>query len=88
MEDIKGRKIIAFEFKGGPGMTDAMIRQAKKRSIGVIEEFNGINCIVNFPEIGRWTYPYPEILQHMLPEEEIDLNKLFKDIIKIIKIVK
>ena len=88
MEDIVGRKAVAFYFKGGPGMAEDMIKKEKSREIGTIERVNGTHYSVRFPDGRAWHYPYPEILQHMLPEEKVDLDKLFKDLIKIIKIVK
>jgi hypothetical protein len=89
MEDIINRKVVAFHFKNGPGMADDMVKKSKNREIGVIERVSGTHYSVRFPDGRAWHYPYPEILQHMLPkEEEVDLNKLFKDLIKVIKIVK
>ena len=87
MEDIIGRKIIGFIFKGGPGVTGDMKKKIGKT--GVIESTNGIHYMVRFSDGHAWCYPYPELLSHMLPEEkEIDLNKLFNNVIKLIKIVK
>jgi len=86
MDELLGRKITAFKFEGAPGMTHYM--QLKVGEVGMITYTGHGYCSVKFTDGARWSYPYPEVLSHLLPEEEVDLDKLFKDLIKIIKKVK
>jgi hypothetical protein len=86
MNELLGRRITAFKFEGAPGMNQNM--KLKVGEVGIITHAGRGYCNVIFTDGRKWSYPYPEILQHILPEEEVDLDKLFKDLIKIIKIVK
>lgn len=68
MEELIGKEVKAFEFKGGPGFTPSM----KKRigEIGTISNTGRGYCIVKFSDNYRWSYPHPEILDHLVQEEE------------------
>lgn len=83
---IIGRKVIAFEFKGEPGYNSDM--EAKIGQIGIIHEKLINAYTILFPDGRRWAYPYPKLLDHMVPEEEININEMFSSVIKLIKKIK
>jgi hypothetical protein len=69
MEDknLVGKKMYGFKFSGGPGFTYSM-----KNFIGKEAEIisqNPDSCTVHFDKGGLWSYPYPEILDHLVEDE-------------------
>lgn len=81
MESLIGREIRGFRFEGGPGFTVDMEKHIGE--IGKIETEGKDYCTVRFNKNKRWSYPLPELLEHLVdkePEEEIDINALFEKI--------
>lgn len=76
-EDIIGKKILGFQFTGRPTFVSNMKSFIGKE--GTIEYFNPEKtaCSVKF-EHSRWSYPYPEILNHLVKEKTIEelLNEI------------
>jgi hypothetical protein len=72
MEDLIGKKILAFEFSGDPGINTAMIKLIGKE--GIIHSYHpdGSACRVVFNNTESWSYPYPEILNHLVKEKTIE----------------
>ncbi len=75
MEDLKGKMIYGFEFSDGPGYAYAM--KALVGKIGVIKTHYNKVCQVQFKG-GIWSYPYPEILDHLVVKED---NRTIDEII-------
>jgi hypothetical protein len=76
MEDLVGKKVYGFKFFGGPGFTYSMNDLIGKEA-EIIAQYPD-SCTVQFDKGGLWSYPYPEILLHLVEEdkpiEEIILN--------------
>lgn len=68
MEDLKGKMIYGFKFSDGPGYTPSMKDLVGK--LGVIISQHDKLCQVKFPRVGVWSYPYPEILDHLVEKEK------------------
>ena len=66
--DIIGKQIIGFKFEGGPGWNSSMHRCIGK--VGTILKGMHPYCYVIFEDNSRWSYPYPEILDHLVEKEE------------------
>ena len=78
MEDIIGKKVRGFEFEGYPQFVDSMIRHNGKIGEIFTQEHN--RCNVSF-EDESWNYPYPEILLHIIEEEEKELDMENKELV-------
>ena len=72
--DLVGLKVKGFKFYGFP----AFIENKMTKYIGVVGTITGCYakaCSIQFdnPDSFRgkdtWQYPYPEVLEHILPEE-------------------
>jgi len=76
MEHLIGKKVIAFEFSGGPGFNVAMGKLIGQE--GTIEQCyaNESSCRVMFNSGQQWSYPYPEILDHL-----VENSKSIEDIL-------
>lgn len=68
MEDLVGKMMYGFEFSGGPGYAYAMKDLVGK--IGVIKTQYEKSCQVQFPRGGIWSYPYPDIIDHLVDKED------------------
>jgi len=86
MEPIQlliGRKIKAFEFAGHPGFTPSMKKILGKTG-EIIEEYDDV-CKVQFSDGNTWNYPYPQILDHLIEEEQtkeiMEKKENYKDLI-------
>jgi hypothetical protein len=71
-EDILGKKVIGFKFEGGPGWNSSMDKHIGK--IGTIKKQSKSWCVVVFSSGERWSFPYPEILEHLVEKEEEELT--------------
>ena len=65
---IIGKQIIGFKFEGGPGWNSEM--DSHIGEIGTIIKKSYKWCSVIFPCDAKWSFPYPEILDHLVVEEE------------------
>lgn len=81
MEEYLGREITGFQFKGGPGFPEGMKKYVGQ--IGKVKSVGGLYWNIKFSDKKEYSYPYPEILDHLVAEEEIDINKLFEQISKL-----
>lgn len=68
MEDLVGKKMYGFEFKDGPGFPHSM-RYFVGKEGEILKHYSDV-CTVSFDEGGLWSYPYPEILDHLVEEEK------------------
>ena len=71
MEELIGKEIYGFKFKKrslhySPSMS---IHIGK---IGTIEKKDDDICHVRFKTGELWSYPYPEILDHLVDEKTVD----------------
>ena len=66
--DIIGKQIIGFKFEGGPGWNSEMYSHIGE--IGTIIKETHKWYSVKFPSGPKWSFPYPEILDHLVEEEE------------------
>ncbi len=60
--------MVGFKFEGGPGWNSSMHRCIGK--VGTILKGMHPYCYVIFEDNSRWSYPYPEILDHLVVVEE------------------
>lgn len=70
IEFLVGRKVKGFAFKGGPGCTPTMKTLVGKTG-EIIAEYGDV-CAVKFLGKSSWNYPYPEILDHLIEEEQTE----------------
>ena len=68
MNDLVGKKMLGFKFSGGPGFTYSMNSLIGKK--GEIIHQHPDSCTVEFNGGGPWSYPYPEILDHLVDKED------------------
>ncbi len=66
MESLIGKKMLGFKFDGSPGFTFSMKDLIGKE--GEIVRHYPESCTVQFPAGGIWSYPYPEILNHLVED--------------------
>ena len=79
--DKKNSELIGREMRGfrGKGYVNDMRRLIGK--VGKIIDVHNDDVTVQFPDIeGRWWFSLDEALEHLVEEESIDLNQLFKQI--------
>jgi hypothetical protein len=67
MEELVGKKMYGFKFSGGPGYTYGMKDLIDKEG-EIIAQYPD-SCTVQFYKGGLWSYPYPEILDHLVEDE-------------------
>jgi hypothetical protein len=82
MEDLIGRKVKGFKFSGYPTHTKAM-----EKYDGVVGEISiytfGTVRSIKFPDGKFYNYPYPEILNHLVVEEELTIEQILNNIKKL-----
>lgn len=78
MEKYIGKEIKGFKFSSGPSFVSEMEKYVGQ--IGQITEVRKNSFTVKFSDGGSWAYPYPEILKHLVEEEEINLEEVLKQI--------
>ena len=78
MESLIGKEVVAFKFERGPEFIPSIEKRIGQ--IGKIIKQNKNYCVLQFADMKIWSYPYPEILDHLFTEEEIDINALFEQI--------
>jgi hypothetical protein len=72
MEHLIGKKVIAFKFSGDPGFNLDMEKLIGQEGI-ILSCHNHSNiCRVEYKNKEVWVYPYPEILNHLVDERNID----------------
>jgi hypothetical protein len=81
MEDLTGKEVKGFKFTGSPGYVPRM--NIYIDTIGTIKTHNGMTCSVKFDNGDRWAYPYPEILNHLVVEEELTIEQILNNIKKL-----
>lgn len=85
MEELIGKEVKGFEFKGGPGFTSDMRRRIGE--IGKITATGVDYCVVKFSDSSSWSYPHPAILDHLVEkeeeEEELTLGELLEQLKKL-----
>jgi hypothetical protein len=87
MEPIQllvGRKVKAFEFAGHPTCTPSMKRILGKTG-EILHCLDDDTCRVQFSDGNTYNYPYPEILDHLIEEEQtkeiMEKKENYKDLI-------
>jgi hypothetical protein len=75
MKELVGKMMYGFKFKDGPGYTHMMKDLVGK--LAVIKTHYNKVCLVQFKG-GIWSYPYPEILDHLVVKED---NRTIDEII-------
>jgi hypothetical protein len=82
MENLIGRKAKGFEFSGYPTHTKDMDKYD-----GVVGEIcnytTGPVRSIRFPDGQYYNYPYPEILNHLVVEEELTIEQILNNIKKL-----
>jgi hypothetical protein len=82
MEDkdsLIGKKMKGFKFSGHTvGYNFAMDNYIGV--IGTIKSVRSDTVTVKFPNYDTWSYPYPEILNHLVVEEELTIEQILNNI--------
>jgi hypothetical protein len=79
MEDLVGKKMYGFKFSDGPGFNSHMYDLIGKEA-EILEYYpDHSTCTVKFDKLGLWSYPYPEILDHLV-EDERTIDELLSEI--------
>lgn len=80
MNELVGRKMLGFKFSGSPGFTVSMGSLIGKK--GKIIYQHPDSCTVQFFKQGAlWSYPYPEILNHLVDkEDERTIDQIINDV--------
>lgn len=70
MDSLIGKKAKGFKFENGPGYMPRMKKY--NNIIGTIINHNKNVCHIKFDndDDGGWSYPYPEILDYLVEEEQ------------------
>jgi hypothetical protein len=73
--DLVGKKVIGFEFVGGPGFSEKMKKYVGK--VGVVTRVSGDRSIANV-DFGddSWYYPLDKLTEHLVVEDLFDDGKL------------
>ena len=82
--DLVESEVLGFKFKNGPGFADRMNYYIGKT--GKIVSHYKDSCVVKFSDGKKWSYPYPEILDHLVKEKTLD--ELFDNIKSVINTCK
>jgi hypothetical protein len=75
MEELIGKKILGFKFKSGTGSVSynyIMDTYIDKPATILYKDNDGYGYVVRFDDesiAGKWNYPYPELLDHLVEEE-------------------
>lgn len=77
-ESLIGKKVRGFRFKDGPGYLSNMDRYIG--SIGTITRHGENTCSIKFNNGDSWGYPYPEILDYLIEEEEQSIEEILNNI--------
>ena len=81
MESLIGKEVVAFKFTGGPVFTHNM--ELRIGQIAKIIKHDKNYCVLLFSDGCSWSYPLPELLEHLVdkePEELINIDDLFEQI--------
>lgn len=78
MEKYIGKEVKGFKFSIGPGFVSEMEKYVGQT--GQIIEVRKNSFTVKFSDGGSQAYPYPEILKHLVEEEEINLEEVLEKI--------
>ena len=77
-ESLIGKKAKGFRFKDGPGYLSIMNKYIG--DIGTIESQGEKTCTIKFNNGNRWGYPYPEIIDHLVEEEQQSIEQILNNI--------
>jgi hypothetical protein len=84
--DITGNKAKGFKFVGAPGWSTHMDSYIGK--IGIIRASYSNTCSIIFDDGNSWSFPYPEILKHLVEEEkeeeELTIEQILNNMKKLI----
>jgi len=78
------KQVKGFKFKDGPGYMSRM--NIYIGVIGTIKSVRSDSVTVKFPNHDTWSYPYPEVLDHLVeeePEEELTIEEILNNIKKL-----
>jgi len=84
MEDLIGKQVKGFKFIGNPDSVN--YNMSMNKYIGVIGKIKSVrndSVTVMFHNHDNWSYPYPEILDHLVeeePEEEQSIEEILNNI--------
>jgi hypothetical protein len=84
-KDLIGKEMLGFKFESGGSMAFIHFMEDFIGKKGKIISTSETSCSVRFPgDRHTWSYPYPQLIKHLVEnqeeEEEIDLEELFKQI--------
>ncbi len=82
MEDLVDKKVKGFKYNGYPTHTKAMDKY--DGVVGRICNYtSGSIRSIKFPDGAFYNYPYPEILNHLVVEEELTIEQILNNIKKL-----
>jgi hypothetical protein len=67
-ENLIGKKMLGFKFSNGPGFASEMEKFIDKEGTIIVHYNNA--CTVRFSKNKIWSYPYPEILEHLVEDQK------------------